>query len=131
MMNGDGRRTSPETKFASAADREKCIIVCSAHSLPHKVIDRGDAYPQEVGATVHKVMDLLVDPAGLAASPEGRTQAPVRNRYLLSYQSQVGPVAWLGPQTVDVVRLPLLPCAVCAVCARCVRCVRGVCVCGG
>lgn len=96
-------RTSLETKFTSAADREKCIIVFSAHSLPHKVIDRGDAYPQEVGATVHKVMDLLVDPAGLATSPEGRTQAPVRNRYLLSYQSQVGPVAWLGPQTVDVV----------------------------
>jgi ferrochelatase len=74
-------------KFEKEADRRDCIILFSAHSLPLKVINKGDAYPQEVGATVQKVMDRL-----------GHS-----HRFLLSYQSQVGPVAWLGPQTIEVV----------------------------
>ncbi|KAL6046320.1 Ferrochelatase [Balamuthia mandrillaris] len=68
-------------------EREDVIILFSAHSLPMKVVNRGDAYPQEVGATVQKVMEAL----------------QFSHRYSLCYQSQVGPVPWLGPQTAEVV----------------------------
>jgi ferrochelatase len=68
--------------------REKVLILFSAHSLPLDVIDRGDAYPQEVGASVQGVVELL------GAS----------NPYLLAYQSDVGPVRWLGPGTEPVIR---------------------------
>ncbi|TSK72173.1 Ferrochelatase, mitochondrial [Bagarius yarrelli] len=39
--------------------REDVVILFSAHSLPMSVVNRGDPYPQEVGATVQKVMERL------------------------------------------------------------------------
>jgi ferrochelatase len=68
--------------------RDRAVILFSAHSLPLDVIDRGDSYPQEVGASVQAVVQAL--------------QAP--NPYLLAYQSDVGPVRWLGPSTEQVIR---------------------------
>jgi ferrochelatase len=68
------------------ADRKKVLILFSAHSLPLDVIDRGDAYPQEVGASVQRVVEQLGKP----------------NPYILAYQSDVGPVRWLGPSTSQV-----------------------------
>jgi len=68
------------------ADRDDVLIVFSAHSLPLDVIDRGDAYPAEIGATVHEVMARL----------------GYQHEYLISYQSDVGPVRWLGPSTEKV-----------------------------
>jgi ferrochelatase len=70
------------------AVRSEVVLQFSAHSLPLDVIDRGDAYPQEVGATVQAVL----------------AQLGVPNPYVLSYQSAVGPVRWLGPNTEQVVR---------------------------
>ena len=70
------------------ADREKVLILFSAHSLPLDVIERGDSYPQEVGASVQRVVERL------GAS----------NSYILAYQSDVGPVRWLGPSTAQVLR---------------------------
>jgi protoporphyrin/coproporphyrin ferrochelatase len=68
-------------------DRDDVVIVFSAHSLPLSVIDRGDPYPAEIGATVHEVMRRL----------------DYRYEYLISYQSEVGPVRWLGPSTETVI----------------------------
>eukprot|EP01094_Clydonella_sp_ATCC50884_P028631 TRINITY_DN864_c0_g1_i2.p1 TRINITY_DN864_c0_g1~~TRINITY_DN864_c0_g1_i2.p1 ORF type:complete len:325 (-),score=101.82 TRINITY_DN864_c0_g1_i2:220-1194(-) len=74
-------------KMPSDAARDDAIILFSAHSLPIKQIDRGDVYPKEMGATVQRVMQTL-----------GKS-----NHYLLCYQSQVGRVPWLGPQTDKVI----------------------------
>lgn len=71
-----------------SADRDKVLLLFSAHSLPLDVIDRGDSYPQEVGASVQGVMERL------------RFSHP----YILAYQSDVGPVRWLGPSTERVIR---------------------------
>ncbi|MEX2542183.1 MAG: ferrochelatase [Trueperaceae bacterium] len=68
-------------------ERDDVLILFSAHSLPLDVINRGDAYPQEVGASVHEVMKRL----------------DFSHEYLLSYQSDVGPVPWLGPSTESVI----------------------------
>ena len=70
-----------------AEDREDVLIVFSAHSLPMGVVNRGDAYPAEIGATTHEVMKKL----GYAYE------------HLVAYQSEVGPVPWLGPSTEDVI----------------------------
>jgi ferrochelatase len=70
------------------ADRDKALLLFSAHSLPLDVIDRGDAYPQEVGASVQRVVEQLA----------------LSNPYILAYQSDVGPVRWLGPSTAQVLR---------------------------
>jgi ferrochelatase len=70
------------------AERDDVLLLFSAHSLPLYVIERGDPYPQEVGASVQAVMERL----GFS------------HEYLLAYQSQVGPIKWLGPQTEQVIR---------------------------
>lgn len=69
-------------------ERDRVLLLFSAHSLPLDVIDRGDAYPQEIGASVHAVMQQL----GFS------------HEYLLAYQSEVGPVRWLGPSTERTIR---------------------------
>ncbi len=70
------------------AERGDVLLLFSAHSLPMYVVERGDPYPQEIGASVQAVMERL----GFS------------HEYLLAYQSQVGPIKWLGPQTEDVIR---------------------------
>jgi protoporphyrin/coproporphyrin ferrochelatase len=70
-----------------ADERDEALVMFSAHSLPLSVIDRGDAYPAEVAATVSRVVQSI----GL------------RNPYMVTYQSEVGPVRWLGPSTETVI----------------------------
>jgi protoporphyrin/coproporphyrin ferrochelatase len=67
-------------------DRDDAILLFSAHSLPLRIVNRGDPYPQEIGASVHEVVQRL----------------GVRNQFMLAYQSEVGPVSWLGPSTERV-----------------------------
>lgn len=69
-------------------ERKDAIIMFSAHSLPMSVVNRGDPYPSEVAATVDHVMKRL------------NNKYPFR----LCWQSQVGPKAWLGPQTSDAIK---------------------------
>jgi len=68
--------------------RNDVVLLFSAHSLPMMVVDRGDPYPQEVGATVQMVMEEL----------------GYSNPYRLVWQSKVGPKQWLGPATDDVIK---------------------------
>lgn len=71
------------------AIRPTVPIMFSAHSLPMQIVSgRGDPYPAEVAATVNAVMGRL----GWS------------NPYRVTWQSQVGPSAWLGPQTSDTVK---------------------------
>jgi protoporphyrin/coproporphyrin ferrochelatase len=72
----------------SENERSRVVLLFSAHSLPLKVIERGDPYPQEIGASVQAVIDRMGLP----------------NPYLLAYQSAVGPLAWQGPSTEEVIR---------------------------
>lgn len=52
--------------------RDRVVLVFSAHSVPMRVVHRGDQYPQEVAATVQAVMNKL----------------GMRNRYILAWQSK-------------------------------------------
>jgi ferrochelatase len=63
----------------------------SAHSLPMLVINRGDPYSVEVAATVHGVMTKL-------------QQRKHSNSHMLAWQSQVGYLPWLGPNTGDALK---------------------------
>lgn len=67
--------------------RDQVVLLFSAHSLPLDIVNRGDPYPAEIGASVQAVMEQL----GFS------------HRYLLAYQSAVGPVQWLGPSTETMI----------------------------
>lgn len=71
-----------------SAERKDALLLFSAHSLPLKVVEAGDPYPQEVEATVQAVL----------------AQLDHAHEHRLSYQSKVGPVKWLGPGTAETIR---------------------------
>jgi ferrochelatase len=66
-------------------DRNRVLILFTAHSLPLSVIDRGDTYAAEVCATAHAVVQAL----------------KLNNPFRIVWQSKVGPAQWLSPQTRD------------------------------
>ncbi|XP_072020876.1 ferrochelatase, mitochondrial-like isoform X2 [Amphiura filiformis] len=68
--------------------QDDVVLLFSAHSLPMSVVNRGDPYPAEVGATVYKVMEQL----------------NFSHSYRLVWQSKVGPLPWLGPQTDETIK---------------------------
>ncbi|MBN2751287.1 MAG: ferrochelatase [Rhodospirillaceae bacterium] len=63
-------------------------VVFSAHGLPKSIVDAGDPYPSHVEASVDAVVEALRMPA---------------LDWVLSYQSRVGPQAWIGPFTEDII----------------------------
>lgn len=70
-------------------ERRDTFLLFSAHSLPLNVVKRGDPYPQEISNSVQAVMQAL----------------NLQNEFMVSYQSKVGPVRWLGPSTKAAIRL--------------------------
>ncbi|WP_171165619.1 ferrochelatase [Streptomyces sp. I05A-00742] len=70
------------------SERDNVVVLFSAHSLPQRVINKGDPYLQEVAGTVRDVMRELGD----------------NHEYALCFQADVGPVAWQGPNTESVIR---------------------------
>eukprot|EP00761_Pharyngomonas_kirbyi_P014962 gb/GECH01014993.1/.p1 GENE.gb/GECH01014993.1/~~gb/GECH01014993.1/.p1 ORF type:complete len:430 (+),score=110.55 gb/GECH01014993.1/:1-1290(+) len=70
--------------------RNDVVVVFSAHSVPVKQMLKGDPYPAEISATADYVMN--------------QTQLNEHNTFVVSYQSRVGPIPWLGPSTEDVVK---------------------------
>jgi ferrochelatase len=66
---------------------EAVHLLFSAHSIPKKLVDReGDPYQKEMEASVAALAGRLGD----------------RSPKTLAYQSKLGPVEWLGPQTIDI-----------------------------
>ena len=67
---------------------ENLRIIFSAHGLPEKNIKKGDPYQWQVEQTVNKIVKKM----------------NIENLdYVLSYQSKVGPLKWIGPSTEDVI----------------------------
>lgn len=96
--------------------RHRAVVVFTAHSLPMRVVNKGDPYPAEVAATCSAVIAKLADPAyaaqaGLAppahdattqAASAGAGSEAWRPPWVLAWQSKVGPLPWLGPSTGNV-----------------------------
>tara|TARA_B110000008_G_scaffold153222_1_gene154327 strand:+ start:87 stop:1346 length:1260 start_codon:yes stop_codon:yes gene_type:complete len=88
FLNAVKKRITIGLEQFDESERDNVVIVFTAHSLPMRVVNRGDQYPQEVGATCQAVMEKL----------------NYSNKYIMAWQSQVGPLPWLGPQTGEVIK---------------------------
>jgi ferrochelatase len=71
-----------------AAPTAKPLLILSAHGLPKKIVDAGDPYVAQVQASAAEIVLQL----GLG-----------RDDWIISYQSRVGPLEWVGPATDAVI----------------------------
>ena len=63
-------------------------LIFSAHGLPEKNIKNGDPYQWQIEQTVKSIVKKM----------------NIRDLdYILSYQSRVGPLKWIGPSTDDII----------------------------
>ena len=63
-------------------------LIFSAHGLPEKNIKKGDPYQWQVEQSVKKIVERLNDE---------------NLDWILSYQSRVGPLKWIGPSTETII----------------------------
>ncbi|WP_046175407.1 ferrochelatase [Domibacillus indicus] len=69
-------------------EKQKFVLIVSAHSLPEKIIAAGDPYPQQLKETA----DLLAEAAGV-------------KHYAVGWQSAGNtPEPWIGPDVQDLTR---------------------------
>ena len=69
-------------------DLKNYKLIFSAHGLPEKNIKKGDPYQWQVEQSVKKIIESL----------------NIKNLdWILSYQSRVGPLKWIGPSTEDII----------------------------
>lgn len=73
--------------WRKAADSGEPRILFSAHGLPKRVVAAGDPYQWQVERSAAAIADMVA--AKLGRTPE----------WLVSYQSRVGPLEWIGPYT--------------------------------
>ena len=67
---------------------ENFKLIFSAHGLPEKNIKKGDPYQWQVEQSVNKIIKSL----------------NIKDLdWILSYQSRVGPLKWIGPSTEDII----------------------------
>ena len=67
------------------SNASKTDLIFSAHSLPQKIIDKGDSYQKEVEEHV-QILSKMLQEEGVKF-----------NKIHLAYQSKLGPVKWIGP----------------------------------
>ncbi len=79
--------------------RKNVVIVFSAHSVPMKVVEKGDHYTSEVAASAKAIMEALErDWVAQGRLPGVSTV----NKYVLAWQSKVGFLPWMVPKTQSV-----------------------------
>jgi ferrochelatase len=69
-------------------DLKNFKLIFSAHGLPEKNIKKGDPYQWQVEQSVKRIVENLNDE---------------NLDWILSYQSRVGPLKWIGPSTETII----------------------------
>jgi len=68
---------------------KEITLIFSAHGLPENKIKQGDPYQWQVERTVNELVKKL---------------SIINLNYILSYQSRVGPLKWIGPSTDTIIK---------------------------
>ena len=72
----------------TVVDLKNYKLIFSAHGLPEKNIKKGDPYQWQIEQSVNRIVEDL----------------KINNLdWILSYQSRVGPLKWIGPSTDDII----------------------------
>lgn len=79
-------------------DRKKVLLLFSAHSVPMKVVEKGDTYVGEIAASVHAAMNTLTNRVR-----GGDFSVDAVPKHILAWQSKVGYLPWMVPKTSDTI----------------------------
>jgi ferrochelatase len=75
-------------KTLKSLENNNYKLLFSAHGLPENKIKKGDPYQWQIEQTVEGIMSKLKNE---------------NLDYIISYQSRVGPLKWIGPSTDEVI----------------------------
>ncbi len=75
-----------------SVDYSDYVLLLSAHSIPKQMVDSGDPYKDEIENSASSLKEEL--------SKQGINFKKI----IICYQSKIGPVKWLEPYTVDVIK---------------------------
>lgn len=73
-------------------DSSEFVLILSAHGIPEKVVQRGDGYQKECEENLAIIKNKL------------RQNNIIFKDVILSYQSKVGPMKWIGPDTDQIIQ---------------------------
>lgn len=73
-------------------DYSDYVLLLSAHSIPKQMVDSGDPYKDEIEKSANFLKDELLK------------QGINFKEIVVCYQSKIGPIKWLEPYTVDVIK---------------------------
>lgn len=73
-------------------DSSEFVLILSAHGIPEKVVQRGDSYQRECEENLEIIKNKL------------KHNNIIFKDVILSYQSKVGPMKWIGPDTDQVIQ---------------------------
>lgn len=73
-------------------DSSEFVLILSAHGIPEKVVQRGDSYQRECEENLEIIKNKL------------KQNNIIFKDVILSYQSKVGPMKWIGPDTDQVIQ---------------------------
>ncbi len=83
-----------EDKLENQHDLNNFRILFSAHGLPEKIVKSGDPYQWQIEQTVLRIISKL------------SLNAKFKDiDYKVTYQSRVGPLKWLDPNTEDEIKI--------------------------
>jgi ferrochelatase len=83
-----------EGKLQNNPDMSNFRMLFSAHGLPEKIIKAGDPYQWQIEQTVLNIIDKL------------KLNSKFKNiDYKITYQSKVGSLKWLDPNTEDEIKI--------------------------
>ena len=83
-----------EAKLSDKVDLSNYRMLFSAHGLPEKIVKAGDPYQWQIEQTVFKIINKL------QLLPKFK-----KIDYKVTYQSRVGPLKWLEPNTEDEIKI--------------------------
>lgn len=73
-------------------DSGEFILILSAHGIPEKFVQRGDSYQKECEENLKIIKNKL------------KQNNIIFKDVILSYQSKVGPMKWIGPDTDQIIQ---------------------------
>lgn len=73
-------------------DSGEFILILSAHGIPEKVVQMGDSYQKECEENLKIIKNKL------------KQNNIIFKDVILSYQSKVGPMKWIGPDTDQIIQ---------------------------